>query len=385
MIVLNVTCDYDTIASQFFDYFYAYRQAQHSHYQYSADVEIKFNQPVTDHDINILVVDLEKCFAYRDCYDFDLIIIDNRAESLETSSYMVYAMLEQHPRAYLLCGSLLHREHACHNKIISYNTDLHFFSDCITRPFYPQHWQTKLRTPTDRLPLCVINGQNTTWRMFFLTCLQKVTTNLPVRSSIKARGHHARKLRDCAFETTHDQTFRTWLNSHIQHVDLDQEDQIDYYASSIDIGINQKFGRVPPGYFLLDEYYDYHCVIYPEAAWINHQLFMTEKTFKCLASHAIPWPISGAYCHAMMEELGIRTARELLPESLQQFDRMEDHELRYRSQCQAIAWAEQHPEIWSSNQANSIRQNNFEKFYQNSINMPGVEKFNNLIQQINRD
>lgn len=378
---LNVVFQQDSIALQFFDYFYAYEQSLQSTNHYKSRVEIKFNQPITRNYINILLIDFEHCFKYRDCSQYDYIFIDNRAESLETSSYMVLATMEENPRAYLLCGSQVHETHPWYDRILSYNTDLYLLRDCITRPFYPQHWHDASNLHRSGT-MCFINGQNRAWRRFFIALLTEAVPDLKIRSRISAYSNHSTKLRDCAFESDHDQTFKTWLNANISSIDCDQQEKTDYYANSIPLGIDQKFGFMPPGYFWLDEYFQYKCIIYPEAAWINHQLFMTEKTFKCFAAKTIPWPIGGSHCHTMMNALGFGTARDLLPDELKKFDCMEDHHERYKAQSAAIAWANAHPEIWDSPAAAQIRSENFQKFYQNHVNLNSLTKMQDLIKAI---
>lgn len=380
---INITHFGNSIALQFFDYYYAYKQNQNQNSNYQSNITIEFNQPLSTDKINILLVDVDTCFKYRNSSDFNLILIDNFGEPLEVSSYMVLLMLEQHPSAYFLCGGHVEQQHRFANKILSYHHQFQTFVDYITRPFYPQYYEIKKDSKTRTNSIYFINGQTRTNRKFFLQCLNKVCGNeILVRDRIHTYQAHATKLLDCAFESQADQDFRIWLNENITNHDNSNEEKIKYYENSVRIGINNKFGTISPGNFILDEYFSYHCIVYPESSWINNQMMLTEKTGKCCVSKSIPWPIAGANFHNIMHDFGFMTAIDLLPSELQKFDAIEDHHVRYLAQCQAIKWAFDHPEIWLSHQADRIRQNNFENCFNNPLTAKGIKKFDSIIESL---
>ena len=373
----------DTVALQFFDYYHAYCQSLDESKQYEFGGKIVFNQTPSEQYVNILVVNFQQCFQFRNDAQYQIILIDNCADSLEASSYMVLATIERNPRAYFLCGAQVPVSHPYADRIISYNTDISLFLDCLTRPFYPQYYEKAQSRYTERKSICFINGQNRTWRKYFLDCLNEICPGaIPTRNKLHTYGNHAIKLIDCAFESPEDEKFRKWINDHIINQDLNDKEQLHYYESSVPIGIEGKFGKVPPGYFVLEEYYQYHCVMYPEASWINDQLFMTEKSFKCFAAKAIPWVISGANWNSMAHANGFLTAIDLLPEQHQKFDSITDHRERYHAQCQAIKWAIENPAIWTSDRAWQIKQHNFEQLFLCNINISGLQKFHGLVEAV---
>lgn len=376
MIYLNVIHQFDSIALQFFDYYLAYQQSLARLKNYHAETEITFNQPPDKKFINIYLVPFDQVSHFQSA-QADLVLIDNAGESLEVASNDVRYLLENNLKFFFLCGAFVSQSLPWADQIIPYNHNLHLFSDCVSKPFYPQHYDLKDINSKSKAAMCFINGQNRTWRNYFLTLLKSANLHgIYIKNSIATQSS---KLLDCAFESSDDSTFRQYVNDLLPNVDEEQEQKIKYYKNSIAIGADGKFGKIPPGYFLIDEYYLYQCIIYPEASWINDHLFLTEKTWKCCLSKTIPWPISGRNFHTMMNEHGFLTARNLLPPDLQTFDSISDHSVRYVKQLQSIQWAYSHPEIWSSSEADYIRENNFNRFWINDINLVGVKKFDSIV------
>jgi len=377
MTILNISFDQDTVGLQFFDYYFSYKQHQESQKNYRSRIELKFNQTPRPDFINIAIVDFQNIDGLLDTSKFDLMLIDNSGESLEVASDQVRNCLAHDPKIFFLCGSFVSGQHKFFHKLIPYNHNLQLFSDCVSRPFYPQHYDLKSIADKPRSPMCFINGKNRTWRQYFLTQLQSSSIlDMPIRNTIAGQ---CSKLLDCAFESPEDSQFRTYVNDCIENRDDDQTRKMNYYARSIWIGADGKFGKIAPGYFLIDEYLSHHCIIYPESSWINAHLFLTEKTWKCFVSRTIPWPISGSHLHAMMNKFGFMTATNLLPSHLQAFDSISDHKTRYARTVEAIEWAHRHPEIWTSSEADKIRENNFNRFWINDINLTGVEKFDQIV------
>ena len=149
-----------------------------------------------------------------------------------------------------------------------------------------------------------------------------------------------------------------FCNDNIATADNEEQQDLDYYASSVWVGSERKFGKIPPGYFFMPEYFDSECVIYPETSYLNHDMMVTEKTWKCFAAGAVPWPIAGAGFNQMLNEFGYQTAWNLLPESLQTFDQELDHVQRYQQQIQALKWAVTNSQIWHSDEADQLRKHN---------------------------
>lgn len=378
MITINIVHDEDTVSLQFFDYYYAYKQNQYPHSNYKPNIAIKFNQRIDPKYINIALVSFRHCGKFFHQSEFDLILIENSGESLEVASVTVEMMLRTIPMVYFLCSTNLAKDHVLYDKIIEFNHCTQNFLDYIARPFYPQYWGIKDPLVKSK-DICYIHGLNRTNREYFLRCLHQIVgTKLKIKNSIFTPGA-VKKLIDCAFESQQDTEFRSWANENIVNCDYENQDNIEYYSSCPLVGIDKKFGQVAPGNFILDEYFQHQCVVYPESSWINNQMFLTEKTYKCLVTKTVPWPISGANFHALMNTFGFQTAMNLLPKELQIFDTIMDHRERYKHTCNAILWAAEHPEIWNSSEANAIKNNNFERMWNNKLSLVGIEKFDQLI------
>jgi len=367
-----------TISLQFFDYLHAYWHAQ-----YDDQLIIRFSQETrADGSINVCLLDQSRplCAEQKPWEQFDLVLLDNRGESLENHGQGWIDLLHRHPNVFLLCGAMVTGNHDLFDKIICFNHNLTLFTDCVSRPFYPQHFQLKRPSSARTKPMLFINGQNRAWRQYFMNCLADCVGN-----QINLKNSYTQpitKLLDCEFESREDTEFRTWLNSTFATGDTQHHEENLYYDSSISVGIDEKFGSIPPGYFFLPEYFDHACIVYPETSWINNSLFVTEKTWKCFVSQAIPWPIGGANFHVMLNDKGFKTARDLLPDELKVFDTILDHKERYAKQVEAIRWAQEHPEIWVSQHAESCRRINHQKFWINGFNQIGLERFSTLVNDL---
>lgn len=367
-IVVN---DRATISLQFFDYLYAYYQSQ-----YNDNLIIKFSREILkDGSINICLVDkFDQDSLDRQVWEkFDLVLLENAGESLLDHNSDWPDLLRRHPNVFLLCGVVVTRYHNFFDKIICFNHNLVSFTDCVSRPFYPQHFRLKNRSITQVNAMVFINGQNRAWRQYFLDrLLETVGDKIKVRNTYNST---ITKMLDCEFESCEDTQFRIWLNDNYACIDTQHQEQNLYYDNSVSVGIDNKFGLLTPGYFFLPEYFDHTCVIYPETSWINDSFLITEKTWKCFVSQAIPWPIGGANLHSMLNELGFMTARDLLPDNLKSFDSILDHEQRHTEQAKAIKWAVEQPEIWNSAKADSCRKINLIRFWHNDINQLGLQHF----------
>lgn len=375
---INIIGAIETIADQFFDYFYAYQQSLDQS-DYACKIEISLDSAPSPGCINILLIYVGGEIVYEDLKKFDLILLDNGCEPLETAGAAWVDLLHEYPNAYLLSGGYLGKKHRLSDRVISYNHNLTWFTDSMTRPFYPHHFSLKKSINFDKKNMIFINGTNRAWRAYFLDLLKgSVMPDIDLRNVVKSKPS---KVLDCQFESSHDTEFREWINTYIVNEDVQQINNLDN-RMRIPIGRNEKFGRMYPGFILIDEYFQYQCIVYPETPWINNQLMMTEKTWKCCLAGTIPWPISGANFHRLMNERGFRTAIDLLPDNYKKFDSIEDHKERYRAQVAAIKYASMHPEIWNSERAINIREQNFRKLWINDINLIGLQKFEKILKRV---
>ena len=370
MYKINITSFNDTghVGLQVFDRYYAYKQSQ-NRLTYQPDIIIKFGPPESD-ALNIAFASMpEAKFCNLDDYDF--VFVENAGEPLETvTPYIVEALKSDN--VYFICGAFVTTDHPLADKIIPYNHNIRFFHDCATRGFYPQYYQRAQQTYTPVKDMLYINGVNRTCRNYFMNLLDQ--NNLAdIRSSLSTQ---LRETMYCFFEDSYDQKFREFLNNLYLSGEVSD---YKYYDNSIKVGIDQKFGEVPPGYFLLDEYYQYHCIIFPESSWINNQHFATEKIYKCFVSGAIPFPIGGAKTHQLYNNYGYQTAWNLLPKDLQKFDDELDHCIRYEQIIQAIEWVKVNPNVFTSDKANQLRQQNQINFYKNTIDMITVQRLDSVL------
>jgi hypothetical protein len=125
------------------------------------------------------------------------------------------------------------------------------------------------------------------------------------------------KLQPSLIESKEDTVFRLTMNTIYK-------DTLETFrktpSSSITVGTDNKFGSVLPGYFILDEYFEYHCIVYPETTWQNDELTLTEKGMKCFYSECLPMPVGGSNINQLYNSLGYYTAWNLLPAKLQSYD-----------------------------------------------------------------
>jgi hypothetical protein len=369
-------------ALQIWNFYYAYRQALNHKSNYQSDIEIVF---ATGSDLEIDKSCVNVGWFYMpDSIDssadqFDVIFVDNLHHPLEVCTEAMFEAIVHRPNCYLVSGAYVDPLHPYYNKIV--RLTMWFIAlGYYTSPFYPQYFQ-KFSTGTfHRQQMIFVNGQNRMHRQFFMTKLHDQCPAIPIKSSLSTLPE---KLCDCFFESEEDAIFRKMLNDAVPNFDaLDHENENEYYNQSVIVGINGSHGRVPPGYFMLEEYLQYHCVIFPESGWINSQLFMTEKILKCVISRCIPWPIGGAFVHEYYNRVGFGTAWNLLPSNLKKFDSCTDHALRYELQAQAIKWAYEHPEIWHSDTAREIIDSNHQICFHNDFETEGVVKIESILDSV---
>lgn len=358
----------DCIGLQVFDRYYAYKQSQNRS-TYLPNVQIEFGPPEQD-ALNIAFAAMPSTkFCNFDDYDF--IFVENAGETLETVTPYIVESLKSN-NVYFICGAFVGEDHPLVDKIIPYNHNIRFFHDCATRGFYPQYYQRAQQEYTPIKDMIYINGVNRTCRNYFMELLYQANL-ADIKNSL---SNQLRETMYCFFEDSYDQKFREFLNN--LYISGEVSDY-KYYSNSIKVGIDQKFGEVPPGYFLLDEYYQYHCVIFPESGWINNQQHATEKIYKCFISGAIPFPISGANIHQIYNNHGYQTAWNLLPTDLQKFDKEPDHVTRYRQIIQAIKWFKANPHVFTSIEAQNLRQQNQLNFYKNTLDMTTVQRLDSVL------
>jgi hypothetical protein len=354
-----VTVNSESIGLQIFDLYYAYRQSKDS-LCYKSDIEFSIVDHPQQDSLNIFYAYLPTV-DIDDVEKYDYIFIDNGGESLEVLNEITVNLLKKYQNVYLLCGAYLDNSNKFYNSVIPYNHNLSLFKDLIVRYFYPNYFeQQKNKTLSRQSNLCFIDGENRGWRYHFKSLLENANIDVTMLNNITKTPS---KILDCLVESAADTEFREYINKSVVTVDNQHQNENQYYNNSVGIGIENKFGKIPPGYFILKEYYTYHCIIYPESSWINNELFVSEKTWKCIVSGSIPWIVSGARSNQIINDMGFFTAWNLLPVEYQEYDNELDHVQRHKKMITAIQWVSNHPEIWHSDNANKIRNTNFQNFF----------------------
>lgn len=366
----------DRIVGQLIDYWAAYRQFCNRDQNYRLDVEVCFTEHALPDRTNVMIMGISDEIDPRDHPSVDLFLLDNNGESLEVSSDRFRDLMLYRSDCVMVCGSYLGPDHPLYDRIVSWNHNHTMTVDAMARAFYPQYHDLRIQRHVRDRTMIYCNGQSRAWRQHWMHLMDH-ECKIDVRNNLSSR---VMPVLHCAWESDEDRMFREWLNCQawVEHSGEDYE-----WCNPVAIGLEHqgrpKFGYILAAYTMLDLYYQYHCVLYPESSWINDQLFLTEKTFKCLAAGAIPWPISGAGTNRMMRDLGVLTAWNLLPPELQTWDDDRDHRARYQAQSRAVAWMAERPHIWQSSQADHIRTNNLHWFYCNNMNVRAAQTLDHIL------
>jgi len=367
----------DVTSLQLFDWYYAYTQFKNKHNDYKTNLSIKIGPdlPMDQDAINIGFYNLPKHPVEHE--KFDLVILDANQHHLEFVNQEMYNAFINYNNCYLLSGVWVDPTYPRADKIIT----LSFFimnRDFYVRPFYPQYFDRQMARNRPRQNLIFINGQPKPNRQFMAGLVESVCGPLVTVKKDAYRGQL--NVNPCWFETPEDTEFREYFSDPavVKYSNMLGK---NFYTNSVMIGIDKKFGAVAPGYFLIDEYWDYSCVIFPDTTWLNDEVFVTEKISKCAVSRSIPWPIGGANMDVLYDQIGFKTAWHLLPDHLKSYTYEKDHVKRYRMCAEAIKWLAEHPEKLIDTQALEIIEHNYNFFFNNTLDATGPIKFDSIIQK----
>jgi hypothetical protein len=382
-MIINVDSN-GSIGEQMFDCLQAYHQGMCGDAMFKSPHTIIFNQFSADNNINILLINMPyPTGPGQDPVDFDkydLIFFCNGLESYGVGTDVIRDNLLVRDNAYLLTQSRVPPTHPLYHKII-------WFSSLNMLPnhrldqvnyFYPMPYFYKKACHAD--PMIFINGGNRTWRQHIINKIQKTVPSLPVRSNINALPYDTV---EAYFESPADTEFRNYVNRLITN-NIAPDFIENYYDSSILTGLDGKFGRIPIGYFAMKEYAEYKCIVFPETSWLNDDFMMTEKILKCFIYENIPWPVGGANVNKYYNELGYKTAWNLLPHAYQAFDSILDHEERYNKLTQAIVWAWENPNIFQGAVVEQIKKDNFETIMRFTNGVSIMENIDRIINEHSR-
>jgi hypothetical protein len=349
---INLRIKNEDVGFQIFDALYAFKQSL----DYSGNLNIVINQPPMLGDCSVLCVNMFSDTSVEETKQYDLVFMSNGGEPLTDATPWMTELIQQ-DNTYLISNSFLTQEHQLFNKVITWPDSFMLCRDYWCRHFYPQYFENlknwnKKENQKKKWTITAINGQNRTWRHWLFFELLPTVPNINIVTNL---GSSVTRLNDPHWASTEDLMFHEWLNSRF---DFATPEPNSYYPNVKMIGIDGKFGEVPPGYFIMPEYWQSNCVLWPETTWQNNEIAVTEKACKCFYSKTIPWPVGGANIHTLYNQQGFYTAWNLLPPEHQQFDSILDHVTRYHALTRALIWATENPEIFYSKQANEMLQSN---------------------------
>jgi hypothetical protein len=307
---------------------------------------------------------------------YDMVLICNGGEPIAVASPRLKELLLNN-NVYLIANSYL-IDHELKSKVIWFPESVMTCRDYWTRHFYPQFYD---RVEFERLTrtnyVGFIGGDNRADRAYFFNAL---LATIPKLKNYSRLGQQISEVGDCQWETAEDQTYREYANSLLQTYNTDQE-QNRYYDKSVNIGIADQFGSIPPGYFHLPVYYEYHCVVFFETSWQNNELCITEKSLKCFFSGSLPFPIGGANINKLYNQFGFYTAWNLLPTEFQMYDSITNHIERGKATIDAIKWLHDHPEVFGIPQFTQYVQKNKINFLTCHCDSIAVKNFDTLIRK----
>jgi hypothetical protein len=372
---INIKNQQYPIAEQIFDGLFGYRQSLNL--EYRSDLDITINAPYDPLNFNILLAYLPN--SQLDISKYDLVLFCNGGEPLQVGTTAMVSMLKL-PNVYLIANSYLDAKHPMNDRVIWYPHNWSTCRDYWTRHFYPQYFENLKNINKKRNnSLIAINGINRTWRHHFFQLMYNQVPDIHILSNINAV---VTKLMDSQWESIQDQVFRDWVNDeYAEYIKPQPFTNVLPRNSEMSIGINNKFGQIPLGYFIMPEYFEYACVIFPETAWQNNELNITEKALKCFYAGSLPFPIGGANINQLYNKVGFSTAWNLLPDNLKLFDSVLNHSERYSLAVSAIKWLYQHPEVFQTIECQQMQEQNKFNFLTGTGQVTSIVNFDQFIQE----
>jgi hypothetical protein len=340
---------------------------------FASNITINLTEPgpveKSQDKINVLFIDMPEYSKIR-LEQYDMVLFSNADEPLIVANTYIVENLSN-PNCYLIANSILHETHPLYQSVISSCYDLYKCTQYWRTPQYPQYYTNAENSMLPRTEsMLFINGANRSWRHHIAQLLSEASVKIPIHSTISQIIHETD---DAPWESKEDFAFRCNVNDMYP---LTRNQKTSYYDDSVKVGFATNYiiegaennvSMVPPGYFIMPEYFKYQCIIFPETTWQNNELAMTEKSLKCFYSKSIPWPIGGANLNKLYNQIGFKTAWNLLPEHLQAYDDELDHFKRHKQTVESIKWMYRHSDILTSKDAELIRLQNKEKFLDNNL------------------
>jgi hypothetical protein len=375
MKTINLTVNNSGIGEQIFDAWYAYRQSLDST-DCQADVSFTINTKNVNNDINIFFDYMPENIDEDYIKSFDLVFFCNGGEPLSIATECMVDLINC-DNVYMITNAHLTTDHPLYSKNLCFFHNIMTCRDYWTRHFYPQYFENLKNFKISRTdPIIAINGADRAHRNYFFKQLSG-RSDIVILSNI-ATGIN--KLRNGHWESPEDTEFRIYVNNLQRNYVGNTTAKIKYYDQSRIIGVDGKFGKIPPGYFVMPEYFQNACVIFPETSWQNDELTITEKSLKCFYAGALPFTIGGSNINQLYNAIGFFTAWNLLPEELQKFDTIKNHTERYQMAVDAICWLETNQHVFDSDQCAQMIIQNKINFLTCQSDTASVLKLDNIIE-----
>jgi hypothetical protein len=326
---ITVTVDRrDYLAIDVLDYLVGYWQYQSD---YTETPDIVFGEPSAD-TYNILFLSMPETVP-TNLDQFDLVLVDNTDEPFGRGTQAMYDIIDQVPHARLLCNAILPQDHPMQSRIITtcimWEVHRRFFLESI----YPPRYEVFTKTANTKR-MVYINGHNRANREYWTRLIKGVAPQIPHHNVLHNGTCHNTLF--CWHESEADTKFRLWVNE-TYAIDKWNPNPADTWPE-LPAGIEGRYGTTNFGDHFIDALREHQVIIYNESQWQNHQLSLNEKSLKCFMHRKWAFPVAGAGIHRMYGQLGFSTAWQLLPPEHQEFDDIEDHQIRYQQQAQAVKW-----------------------------------------------
>lgn len=379
MTIINFNIRNESQGFQLIDVLYAYYQSADSNFQSKIDIRLS-NQFDPSADVNVFCEYLPQAINYTELEKYQLILLTNSCESLGVSTWALVDCLNRLDNCYLICNSLLTKDHPLYHKVIWFPGNMLECRKIWIDHFYPHAIENARNAQQKKIKdLIFINGENRAHRHHFIQELKNRNIKIDIKSSISSVVHETNDAD--LHESKEDKEFKECVNNYYANV-IVRNHNTGYYESSDSVGINKKFGQWPPGYRILQEYFSHRCVIFPESTWQNNEMAITEKSLKCFFAKCLPWPVGGSNLNWLYNQTGFYTAWNVIPTELQKFDTILDHGERYCQEVVAIDWLSKNPEVFDLDSTHLMIESNQNLLYNNnSITLQFVKRFDQLLKK----
>ena len=314
--------------------------------------------------------DAIKSLTNKHVNDFDIVIIDNNVDHVQVHDEIIYNFISEYDNVYFLIGGFVTSKYNFSEKVISYSADwidcIQLYTDslCFTR------YSININKNKNN-NLLFVGGALRSWRKFIIDML-------PNKVKIHQKASEIAGTKYVIGGSKYDRLFIDMCNSKY-NVDTNTTPENEFY-SHLTLGLEHlPAGGARLGYYAIPEYSNTQCVLFPEACFVNNHVFPTEKLWKCVASKTHWIMFSGSESYKILQDYGIRSILELVPNGIQ-FDSIDNHEERFNKQVLMVEYLVNHPEVFNSNEAQEILHSNYESFFNNHKMITQlVDKMNSIL------